>query len=419
MYSACVASNPNRPFLSAFGDPGNPPLYFILLRLWFIVFGWSGESGRMLSVVLGTASLLSFYVLAKHFAGAKAALLAAFLMAANTRLIDQSQQTRGYILQVLLVPIVMYRFSLFLENQKPANLILYILSAALLVNTHYYGVLFALAVFCFFVYSEVSRKCFTWKRTAPFLLGNAVIALSLLPFFLLTALREALLNGGFNTWIPKPGLAWKAALPLFAILFALYVSAGKTWLKTKMPDPRFRLLDFAVFTAAVVFILALAISLFRPVFVMRYFPLLIPLAYAAGAALLGSLPRADSRTGKALYLAGVYAALLLGMETRPGGTGGRWDVFHEAQAYVSIDSDSHPEYKSAEMSPLWDPKLYGLTALPPFAPGGHYGAVYFNPVHEHVSDDDRYFLMVKAGIDPGKILRIRINEKRSVFKAYL
>ncbi|MDR1904568.1 MAG: hypothetical protein LBQ88_20075, partial [Treponema sp.] len=61
LYAATVAGNPNMPLIQTFTDSGNPPFYFMILRAWFMLFGWSEEAGTALSVLFGTGAIISLY----------------------------------------------------------------------------------------------------------------------------------------------------------------------------------------------------------------------------------------------------------------------------------------------------------------------------------------------------------------------
>lgn len=169
IYSVSVVGYPSDGWGSIFGDPGNPPFYFLLLKIWLKIFGFGFESARLLSVFLGVLAVFSVYVLLKnHAKSTSAALFGAFLMALSQVAIGASHEVRGYVLVLVLCPLA----ANFLLNywhgfragfgagfaaqksptkspQKPRtrDLALYILCGILLVNMHYYGAIFIFASF--------------------------------------------------------------------------------------------------------------------------------------------------------------------------------------------------------------------------------------------------------------------------------
>jgi uncharacterized membrane protein len=173
LYSVSV-SNPAAPFLTTFGDPGNPPLYYVLLRVWFGVCGWTEKSGRFFSAFIGTAAIVPFYFFVKRFADKKAALLAALYMAVSAQFVVYSQEMRNYILMVFLVLIAANQFFVIITSRKLdfVNMLRYIIPSILLANTHYYGSLFVFANFLFFLVFSITTKIFSRKNVVLFLGGN-------------------------------------------------------------------------------------------------------------------------------------------------------------------------------------------------------------------------------------------------------
>jgi 4-amino-4-deoxy-L-arabinose transferase-like glycosyltransferase len=138
--SATEYGNPHNKFMDTFMDPGNPPLYYILLRSWFVLFGWSEGVGRMLSVVISTAGIATMYTFLRHHASLWAALIGALLVALNGYSLSYSHEVRSYILVFAIVPLVLDALFSFLKAPEFRHGLLFVLWGALLVNTHYFGV---------------------------------------------------------------------------------------------------------------------------------------------------------------------------------------------------------------------------------------------------------------------------------------
>jgi hypothetical protein len=77
------------------------PVYYMFLRAW-LLFGTSDAWARLPSAFFGAASVYVLYRLGRQLAGARAALVAALLLAVSPLAIDQSQQVRMYALGTLL-----------------------------------------------------------------------------------------------------------------------------------------------------------------------------------------------------------------------------------------------------------------------------------------------------------------------------
>jgi len=417
LYSIFVAANPALPFIATFGDPGNPPFYNILLRFWFMLFGWTEQSGRFFSVLIGTAAVIPFYVLVKHYANKNAAFLAVSYMALSGWLIGFSQEIRNYILLVFIVIIVVNRFNRIIESQKLnlANLIWYIVPSILLANTHYYGSLLIFVNFLFFVGYSIMAKSFSWKNTVRFFTANLIIAISLLPYFILTAFSGALLNPEFNTWISRPGAKFMHMAILIPFLTALYIYLRKSVLKKNIVGQHGYFIDYLFFVSSLVFIIAFGISMYRPILVQRYLVVLYPLLIAALAVILVYIFSNTPKLVGALCSVAVFLLILNGHETMPGG--GR-DVFHESLAFISQDSEAHPSRVSLEILPRSYYRLeyfYGHTPLPRYFPGDAYDVLYFNPLHRSTSA--MFDIIEELGIDRDRVLRIRTG-RGDIFKIY-
>jgi uncharacterized membrane protein len=374
LYSSTIAANPNQPLLNAFNDPGNPPLFYLLLRLWHQVFGWSELSGRMLSVVIGIAGLVSLYCFVKSMCGRKYALLAALLLSISKTHIGYSNEIRAFILQMTLMPLVLLFFFRLLQKDDVKSYTLYILTGAALVNTHYFGVL--LIAFNFFYYLVINRKQLSVKKTGVFIAANIIIALALLPFFVITAFQKALVDSSFNAWIPKPGkkeFAVFAVLLLTCLIFPLIKRHSKT--VKSMTAQSNGLLDYAIYAGSFIFISAYLVSFKRPILTWRYLSICIPL-------LISIFPLAVCNTirfgkfGAAIRFVFVIALMRFSVSFTLFG-GANNDVYKEAQEYIVQDVVSH-SLKAAELtSGDWDmSSYYGLAKIEPFSSEGDYDVIY-------------------------------------------
>jgi hypothetical protein len=418
LYSAVMASNPNEPFLNTFRDPGNPPLYFIILRFWFIVFGWTEQSGRFLSVILGSAAIITLYLFVKQFAGKKTAFLAALYMAISAYFIGYSQEMRSYILMVLLVPIVVLRFLVIIQKQDFSfkSLLWYIIPSALLVNTHYYGCFFIFINFIFFTIYSIHTKTFNWKNMGLFFSGSLIVALLLLPYFIFTALHNALLNSGFNTWILKPGLLMTGLAVIIPFLCILYLFLRKISFSKKMTVSCMCFFDYAVFMISILYLMVFGISLYRPILTIKYLIILYPLIISIIAMLIIYFFLNNSNLIKFLCLIIGINWLATGYEAIRGG---KTDVYHEAITYISRNSEANPDKTNIEIV-IYDlnvfASFYNYKQLPEFNTGSNYDILYMNPLHK--SQEEMLLEIENLGIDYSRILRIRINNSKSVFKIY-
>ena len=423
IYSAILGSNPSLPFMDTFKDPANPPLYYILLRLWFTLFGWTEQSGRFFSVLTGSAAIIPLYILVKRFANKKAAFLASLYVAVSAYFIGFSLDMRSYVLQAFLVTIVAIRFLVIIQKQELGftNLVWYIIPSVLLVNTHYYGSLIIFANFLFYVVVSVMTKTFVWKKTVQFFTGSALIALSLLPYFIYTTLHG---NPADKGWIPAIGLQLQS-LPLICIAVLvpisgiLYIYFRKTIFKKNLSVTYSFLLDYAIFTTSVVYLVAFGISLFWPILFQRYLFILSPLLIAFVAVLLMNVFTNNSKLIDGLCIGFAFFLLADGYNAELktyGLASPHFYAYNPGLAYISRDAEAHPQNISVEKPLTWTDELFGNKQLPSYVPGDTYDVLYINPGSN--SKENIYSVINGLGISSEKVMRIRINTWRSVFKIY-
>ena len=411
-------ANPELPFIVVFNDPGNPPFYNILLRIWFIVFGWTEQSGRLFSVIIGSAAIIPFYFLVKRFSGRKAALLAALFMSASGFLTGWSQQTRGYILQIFLVPIVAICFDNIVKNSrlKFSNIVCYIIPSVFLVNTHYFGSLFIFANFLFFIVYRIIEKSFSWKTSVYFFLSNIVIACSLLPFFIVTAFNNALFNSEFNIWIGKPGPRLISLAFIMILFLAVYLYSRKSFITKNLLISERYFYDYIIFISTVLFLTAFFVSaIIRPILHPKYLVILFPFQIAFFSCLFS---RALSSGKKIIAIVGsifLFAWILGGYEANGGSKSA---PFHENLTFIEKDASASPEKISKQIvfitKEITHPALqrlagfYGQAYLPEYSSGDEYDILYINYPNGELYE----------GNDQDKMLRIRVNSKDNVYKIY-
>ncbi len=278
-YWSVEFANPDKPFLNTFLDPGNPPFFYIILRLWITLFGISDISIRILPFTIGIFSIFSvWFVLYKNI-DLKTANTGAFLSVFNLSLIYYSNEVRSYILQIALVPFITYFLFKILKEEKTKDCIIYAILTAVICNTHYYGILF---VFFNYIYGIV-YFIFKKKKKFPlkFILTGVVAAVTFLPYFLYTSYSKAMMNATFNAWIPDINFEQikKCVLYLFGGILSFILSLVFFVQTLKKPSSKEKELLIYLFLAifAVLFQAITVSYILRPIFVEKYLTFLIPL----------------------------------------------------------------------------------------------------------------------------------------------
>jgi len=192
----------------------HPPLYYLLLNIWAIVFGSGLFSlrGFSVAVVLGLIAL-SYYFVLRLSQSRLASFLAALLISLSGWHIILSQEARMYTLGALLA--LLSTYLIWLAASRPRSnwflWLAYSLSAAALLYTHYYG-LFTLVAHAiwFIIYlllqtrgrlGEILHAPRFWQA-----LVSALVAIALfLPWLPILQAQRAQVAGNF--WIP-PVTGW-------------------------------------------------------------------------------------------------------------------------------------------------------------------------------------------------------------------
>jgi hypothetical protein len=415
--SSAEISAPGTPLAVLFSDPGNPPFYYLVLKLMFLLCGHSEAAGRMLSVIAGTALVPCIWILVKEYAGRRAAATAAIFLSFSSYLIRASHNTRAYMLQLLLVTILAVLFLRILKNRKNKDMLLYTFLSVLLVNTHFYGVLFVASNFLFFCIYRIAKKEFTPKETLVFFLFNVITALSLFPYLAHNLRAGEIMDEEFNNWI-KP---LNAELKLFSCL-VLPLSGPLYWTVRHFLDKRgcFRhrqklLLDYMVFICLFVFLEAFLISFIRPILTLRYLSIISVFILSIWAILL------NLDTGKPyikiLSMITAYILLLGLFHILPHTT--FFDVSKEAWQYISADAARHSGL-SAAVTDRRDGKegYYKYQNIPIYSGEKNIDILYISPVH-YVEQEMYDMELKRFGLDGKRIVKIRINRDKAVMKKFL
>ncbi|MDR0656181.1 MAG: glycosyltransferase family 39 protein, partial [Treponema sp.] len=415
--SSAEISAPGTPLAVLFSDPGNPPFYYLVLKLMFLLCGYSEAAGRLLSVMAGTALVPCIWILVKKYAGRKAAATAAIFLSFSDYLIRASHNTRAYMLQLMLVTILAVLFLRILKNGKNKDMLLYTCLSVLLVNTHFYGVLFVASNFLFFCIYRMAKKEFTPKETLVFFLFNVITALSLFPYLAHNLRAGEIMNKEFNNWI-KP---LSARLKLFSCL-ALLLSGLFYWAIRHFLDKRgcFRhqqklFLDYMVFICLFVFLEAFLISLIRPILTLRYLSIISVFILSIWAILL------NLNTGKLyikiLSMIAAYMLLLGLFHALPRTT--FFDVSKEAWQYISADAARHSELSAAVTDRRGGREgYYKYQNIPIYSGEKNIDILYISPVH-YVEQEMYDMELKRFGLDGEGIIKIRINRDKAEMKKFL
>lgn len=163
----------------------HPPLFFLIEKLVFMLFGQSEMTARIFPAICGTASVWAMYLLGKELADRRLGLIAAAFTAVNAYNIQYSQEARGYIVAFFFTALSFCFFIRVLRTQHRKDNLLYALFTLLAMYSHYFGLLIpvaqAIIALTFYFTDRVKYR-------------------SIFRLMLMTTL---ILAGGYALWVPS------------------------------------------------------------------------------------------------------------------------------------------------------------------------------------------------------------------------
>lgn len=140
-YSVAVARQPLREIARSLVDETGPPLYYLLLHGWLLLFGEGEAAVRLLSVVCGLLLIPATGRLARRLEGPGVGVAAAFLTAVTPIAVQFSQEARMYALLPLLTALAAERLLAWLQEGGRGALLAHALLLTAILYTHNWGLL--------------------------------------------------------------------------------------------------------------------------------------------------------------------------------------------------------------------------------------------------------------------------------------
>lgn len=215
----------------------HPPLYYLVLKTWTIVFGGSVLALRSFSLVAAVISIVLAYMVGSYgFRNESAGLLNAALMALSGWQIALSQEARMYMFAILLglLSVWLLLHAIRSSPQKIGWWILYGISVATLAYTHYYA-FFTIAAQGIWLLGYVVAltrgrlgEILQWRLFWYAVLGYALSALFFLPWLKIFLAQQSQVQQSF--WIPAID-RWSVSDSIYRMLRSvLYGPSHETWL---------------------------------------------------------------------------------------------------------------------------------------------------------------------------------------------
>ena len=178
-------------------DRVHPPIYYLLLKLWSLIFGNTDTTLRMFSVIFGMALIVVAFILIKKLLNTGAAIAAAGIFALSPYFILYSLEARSYIMLGLEALVAIYLFvKLYSQNIKGVKELIKIKEFKILLGitilillTHYLGLaLIGIMGILLLIKLYPKTEKFIW---------------AVLTIILVIILARGMLNGGDYRIFPK------------------------------------------------------------------------------------------------------------------------------------------------------------------------------------------------------------------------
>lgn len=185
-----IAEVPLSQLTEALRRDGAPPLYYVLLHGWMVVFGDGNQAVRLLSAVFSALTLPLMYRAGRRLGGPIVGGAALVLLATSPFAIRYATETRMYALVALLVTIAYLALARALERPSPLRLLALGVASGALLLTHYWsfylvGVTGVALVFV--AWRRPTRRADALRAIAAIAVGSVVLFGPWLPHFLYQA----------------------------------------------------------------------------------------------------------------------------------------------------------------------------------------------------------------------------------------
>lgn len=245
-FSALLIKYPWHEMFYRIGLDVHPPIYYVLLRFWYYIFGYSVLALRGFSVFFGVAMVLAGYLFVKEaFENEKAALVCALILAINPFQTQYVTEARMYTLGTFLTLISAYLIIKAFKAQKiyfdekssalgkaSANTInrlwiywfLFAVATSLSIYTHYYLFFTAAGIGLYGIFYLYKNFKFEWQKYRYFIAAYILVFLSYVPWLKTFIFQFKQVQASY--WIPKMNI-WSIPLTLYELLTGAQADASK------------------------------------------------------------------------------------------------------------------------------------------------------------------------------------------------
>jgi uncharacterized membrane protein len=354
MTSLRDAGRPLGRILAGDGGPSHPPLYYLLLKGWIALFGSSETAVRMLSAILGTATVGATCALFRALHGRAVGLASALLLAVSFHHIVFSQEARMYALFGLLAVLSALTLWQALEKGGPARWARCVACAVLMAYTHHLACAVLLGETVAVLLAAASGRL---RKGAlkGFAIAAPAVLLACVPsavLYVFTGMKQGTPELTYRFWQPywtvkdmgdlaalwAPGAPLVATGPLYgpnpprvpwtpwmlallalpALFLALAAARGGARARDPSPRPPPLLFHGATLYAGVAAFVLIAVV--KPIWHVRYVFVLLPFYLGGLAVLLAALRTTRARVATLAVLVALAMPGLVQEKRRTGRT---------------------------------------------------------------------------------------------------
>ena len=235
----------------------HPPLYFISLKLFSEIFGYSVLATKIFSVIGYIATLLLGCTVIKKYFGSFASIIYMLAVGAIPMSLYFSGQQRSYSWCIFFVALCFIEALLFIENNKYNHCFIFVISALFAAYNHIYALLAIGIIFAFVnIYILIKNR----KLIKAIILSDILIINGYLPWFLPLLFQTKAASGSF--WL-------KNVEPLSIIVFITGIVISAVILIKK--ENRNLPVIFAIICILSIQFIGLFVTIFiRPLYIARY-----------------------------------------------------------------------------------------------------------------------------------------------------
>jgi uncharacterized membrane protein len=266
----------------------HPLFFYSVLHAWMSIVGQSPAAVRALSVLLGTATVVMVYLIARRLFDDMTGLVAAAIGAVSPFAIYYSQEARMYALLGFAAVTATYFFLRAWTDNRWYSWIAFSIFGALTLYAHNLGFAVILALDGWVLWKWFCQRSARWQRFLPLLLSHLLMLALFAPWLVYVPSQFDKIQQAY--WVEKPSVTTliqsilvfhfaydNEALPGWTLAPALFLSflvpavAGLEFVRRSRHQGHgyYGSLALMLVLAVVPVLLILAVSLIRPVYIVR------------------------------------------------------------------------------------------------------------------------------------------------------